>query len=58
MRTAMNFLNGAASTLEFAIHLLSPAVWSANLPAPVSFSGQFAVTNPISGTQNIYRLSQ
>lgn len=54
----MNFLNGAASTLEFAIHLLSPAVWSANLPAPVSFSGQFAVTNPISGTQNIYRLSQ
>jgi uncharacterized repeat protein (TIGR03803 family) len=50
--------NATSSTLEFATNLVSPTVWNTNLPAPVSLNGQFAVTNPISGTQKFYRLSQ
>jgi formylglycine-generating enzyme required for sulfatase activity len=36
---------------------LSPAAWSTNLPVPVVVNGQNTVTNPISGTQQFYRLA-
>jgi uncharacterized repeat protein (TIGR03803 family) len=34
------------------------SVWSTNLPAPVVVNGQFTLTNPISGVQEFFRLSQ
>jgi hypothetical protein len=37
---------------------LSSAVWSTVTPSPVVVNGQNTVTNPISGTQRFYRLSQ
>ncbi|MGP8200230.1 MAG: choice-of-anchor tandem repeat GloVer-containing protein [Limisphaerales bacterium] len=37
---------------------LSPAVWNVVSPASVVISGQNTVTNPISGTQMFYELSQ
>jgi formylglycine-generating enzyme len=37
---------------------LLPAAWSTVSPAPVVVNGQNTVTNPISGTQQFYRLSQ
>ncbi len=37
---------------------LSPATWSNVSAAPVVVSGHYAVTNPISGTQQFYQLSQ
>ena len=36
----------------------NPPAWTANLPTPVVVSGQIVVTNPISGTQQWFRLSQ
>jgi uncharacterized repeat protein (TIGR03803 family) len=45
-------------TLEFATNLVPPAVWNTNLPVPVAVNGQFTVTNPISGSQKFYRLTQ
>ena len=45
-------------TLLFTTNLTPPAVWSTNSTAPVVVSGQYTVTNPISGTQKFYRLSQ
>jgi uncharacterized repeat protein (TIGR03803 family) len=50
--------NAAEFTLQSTTNLVSPAVWSTVSPAPVIVNGQNAVTNPISGTQNFYRLSQ
>jgi uncharacterized repeat protein (TIGR03803 family) len=44
-------------TLQSATNLVSP-VWTTNLPAPVVINGQYTVTNPISGTQQFFRLSQ
>ena len=44
-------------TLQSTTNLASP-VWTTNLPAPVVVSGRNTVTNPISGTQQFYRLSQ
>jgi uncharacterized repeat protein (TIGR03803 family) len=49
--------NAAGFTLEFATNLVSP-VWNTNLPAPVVVNTDNAVTNPISGTQQFYRLSE
>ena len=49
--------NATGFILECATNLVSPTVWNTNLPAPVSFSGHFAVTNSISGAQMFYRLS-
>jgi uncharacterized repeat protein (TIGR03803 family) len=43
-------------TLQFTTNLVSP-FWTANLPAPVVINGQYTVTNPISGTQQFFRLS-
>ncbi len=45
-------------TLQSTTNLGSAAVWSTNSPGPVVVNGQFTVTNPISGTQQFYRLSQ
>jgi uncharacterized repeat protein (TIGR03803 family) len=45
-------------TLESTTNLGSSAVWSTNSPAPVIVNGQNTVTNPISGSQTFFRLSQ
>ena len=45
-------------TLQSTTNLVSSAVWTTNSPAPVVVNGQNTVTNPISGTQQFYRLSQ
>jgi hypothetical protein len=45
-------------TLQSTTNLVSPAVWNNNLPSPVVINGQNTVTNPISGTQQFFRLSQ
>jgi hypothetical protein len=37
---------------------LSLSVWNTNLPSPVVVGGQNTVTNPISGTQEFFRLEQ
>jgi uncharacterized repeat protein (TIGR03803 family) len=50
--------NYAGFTLQFATNLVSSAVWNANLPSPAVVNGQNVVTNPISGTQQFFRLSQ
>jgi uncharacterized repeat protein (TIGR03803 family) len=43
-------------TLQSTPSLASP-VWTTNLPPPVVVSGQNTVTNPISGTQQFFRLA-
>ena len=48
----------AGFSLQSATNLVSPAFWSTNSPAPVVTAGQNTVTNPISGPQQFYRLSQ
>jgi uncharacterized repeat protein (TIGR03803 family) len=45
-------------TLGFATNLVPPIAWNTNLPAPAVINGNNTVTNPISGTQKFYRLSQ
>jgi uncharacterized repeat protein (TIGR03803 family) len=45
-------------TLQSTTNLGSTAVWTAVSPAQVIVNGQNTVTNPISGTQQFYRLSQ
>jgi hypothetical protein len=50
--------NVSGFTLESTTSLGSPAVWSAISPGPVVLDGQNTVTNPISATQQFYRLSQ
>jgi uncharacterized repeat protein (TIGR03803 family) len=45
-------------TLQSTGDLGPPAVWSTNSPAPVIIAGQNTVTNPITGTQQFYRLSR
>ena len=45
-------------TLQSTTNLVSPAVWTTVSPAPVVVNGQNTVTNPISGTQQFYQLSQ
>jgi hypothetical protein len=45
-------------TLQSTTSLGSSAVWTTNSPAPVVVNGQNTVTNPISGTQQLFRLSQ
>jgi uncharacterized repeat protein (TIGR03803 family) len=43
--------------LQSTTNLSSP-VWTTNLPAVVVVNGQYTVTNPISGAQQFFRLSQ
>jgi uncharacterized repeat protein (TIGR03803 family) len=50
--------NVVGFTLQSTTNLNSPIVWSPVSPAPTVVNGQYAVTNPISGTQKFYRLSQ
>jgi len=50
--------NAAEFTLQSTTKLASPALWSAVSPGPVLANGQNTVTNPVSGTQNFFRLSQ
>jgi hypothetical protein len=50
--------NAAGFTLQSTTNLVSPAVWSAVSPGPVVVNGQYAMTNPVFGTKNFYRLSQ
>jgi uncharacterized repeat protein (TIGR03803 family) len=45
-------------TLQSTTNLGSSAVWATNSPAPVVVNGQYTVTNPITGTQQFFRLSQ
>lgn len=49
--------NTSGFFLQSATNLASP-IWTTNLPSPVVVNGQFTVTNPISGTQQFFRLSQ
>jgi uncharacterized repeat protein (TIGR03803 family) len=51
-----NFAPGV--TLQSATNLCSSTVWNTNSPAPVLVNGQNAVTNPISGPFQFYRLIQ
>jgi uncharacterized repeat protein (TIGR03803 family) len=51
-------VNAAGFTLQSATNLVSPVIWTNVSPAAVVVNGQNAVTNPISGTQKFYRLSQ
>ncbi len=45
-------------TVQSTTNLGSSAVWTTNTPAPVVVNGQKRVTNPISGSQQFFRLSQ
>ena len=47
----------AGLTLQSATNLISTAVWSPVVPAPVVVNGLETVTNQISGTKIFYRLS-
>jgi uncharacterized repeat protein (TIGR03803 family) len=49
--------NFSGLNLQSTTKLFYP-VWTTNLPAPVVVNGQYTVTNPISGTQQFFRLSQ
>src|SRR5207247_4674528 len=45
-------------TLQSTTNLGSSAVWTTVSPEPIVVNGQNTVTNPVSGTQQFYRLSQ
>jgi len=49
--------NFTGYALQSTANLISP-VWTTNFPTPVVFNGLVTVTNPISGTQQFFRLSQ
>jgi len=44
--------------LQSTTNLVSSVGWGTNFPAPAIVNGQYAVTNPISGSQMFYRLSK
>jgi formylglycine-generating enzyme required for sulfatase activity len=50
--------NYSGYTLQSTTNLVSPVVWTTVSPTPVVVNGQNTVTNPISRTQQFYRLSQ
>ena len=63
IRSATNVIltwptNATGSTLQSTANLVSPAVWTTVVPGPVVVNGNNTVTNPISGSQQFYRLSQ
>jgi len=49
---------GLTFTLQATTNLVSPAGWTTVSPVSAVVNGQNAVTNPISGAQKFYRLSQ
>ncbi len=54
-------LSWPANASGFGLHStsnLSPAIWTSNSITPVIINGQNVVTNPMSGLQQYYRLSQ
>ena len=51
-------INATGFSLQSTTTLGSAAVWTTNLPAPVIVNDQNTVTNPISGAQQFFRLSQ
>ena|ERR1017187_7405513 len=62
IRSATNVIltwptNATGFTLQSTTNLVSPAVWTTVVPGPVVVNGNNTVTNPISGTQQFYRLS-
>jgi len=50
--------NFTGYTLQSATNLDPPEVWNTVSPAPVIINGNNTVTNPVSGTEKFYRLSQ
>lgn len=50
--------NFVGFSLQATTNIGPVAIWTTNLPTPVVINGQFTVTNPISGTQQFFRLSQ
>jgi uncharacterized repeat protein (TIGR03803 family) len=50
--------NATGFTLESTFNLGAAAVWNTNSTAPVVISGQNTVTNPITGSQQFFRLTQ
>jgi uncharacterized repeat protein (TIGR03803 family) len=50
--------NFTGFALQSTTNLGPSPIWTTNLAAPVIINGQFKVTNPISGTQQFFRLSQ
>jgi formylglycine-generating enzyme required for sulfatase activity len=63
IRSAANVIltwpaNATGFTLQSTTNLVSPAVWITVVPGPVVVNGNNTVTNPISGSQKFYRLSQ
>jgi uncharacterized repeat protein (TIGR03803 family) len=50
--------NAAAFTLQSTTNPVPAAVWSTAFPPPVIVSGQYTVTNLVSGAQGYYRLSR
>jgi sulfatase modifying factor 1 len=63
IRSAANVIltwptNATGFTLQSTTNLVSPAVWTTVVPGPVVVNGNNTVTNPISGSQKFYRLSQ
>jgi hypothetical protein len=45
-------------TVQSTTNLIPPLLWDTNSPAPVVINGQNVVTNPITGDQKFFRLSQ
>jgi len=63
IRSATNVIltwptNATVFTLQSTTNLVPPRFWIANPPAPFVVNGQNTVTNPVTGTQKFYRLSQ
>ena len=50
--------NYSGFTVQSTTNLGSSAVWATNSPAPVVVNGQNTVTNPMTGSQQFFRLSQ
>jgi uncharacterized repeat protein (TIGR03803 family) len=50
--------SSAGFSLQSTTNLVASAVWATNSSAPVLVDGQNTVTNPISGAQQFFRLSQ
>ena len=51
-------LRGTGFTLQSTMNLGPSAFWTTNTSAPVIVNDQNVVTNPISGAQQFFRLSQ
>jgi uncharacterized repeat protein (TIGR03803 family) len=50
--------NATNLSLQFATNLVPPVIWNSNLPLPTIVNGLNTVTNPMTGGQKFFRLSQ